>query len=166
MTKKVECKYCGKEYSSKGISTHIMRTHEKNSNWDNQKEKSFGDKIKNGIAKKHPRGKPSPFKGRKHSKEFFAKVEHHNDIIFVENSTYPRHRLKARLIRDNLIEYKCVICCNEGLWNSKPITLQIDHINGINNDNTIDNLRFLCPNCHSQTDNYAGKNNRRSEVLR
>lgn len=42
----------------------------------------------------------------------------------------------------------------------KPITLQLDHINGINNDNRIENLRFICPNCHSQTHNYSGKKTR------
>ena len=41
--------------------------------------------------------------------------------------------------------------------NSK-LTLQLDHINGINNDNRKENLRFLCPNCHSQTDTFAGRN--------
>jgi DNA-directed RNA polymerase subunit RPC12/RpoP len=41
---------------------------------------------------------------------------------------------------------------------NKEIILQLDHINGINNDNRIENLRFLCPNCHSQTETYTGKN--------
>ena len=40
----------------------------------------------------------------------------------------------------------------------KKLSLQLDHINGINNDHRIENLRFLCPNCHSQTETYAGKN--------
>lgn len=39
-----------------------------------------------------------------------------------------------------------------------PLTLQLDHINRVNNDHRLTNLRFLCPNCHSQTDTYAGKN--------
>ena len=47
-----------------------------------------------------------------------------------------------------------------GVWLDEPITLQLDHINGINNDHRIENLRILCPNCHSQTSTYAGKNNR------
>lgn len=80
------------------------------------------------------------------------------DDILIENSSYANiSRLKKRLVNENRLEYKCAIC---GLtdWLGKEITLQLDHINGINNDHRIENLRFLCPNCHSQTDTYAGKN--------
>ena len=80
------------------------------------------------------------------------------DEILIENSPYANiSSLKRRLINENRLEYKCAIC---GLttWLNKPISLQLDHINGINNDHRITNLRFLCPNCHSQTDTFAGKN--------
>lgn len=80
------------------------------------------------------------------------------DEILVENSSYVGiQRLKQRLINEGLLEYKCAIC---GLtqWQNKPIVLQLDHINGINNDHRLNNLRFLCPNCHSQTETYAGRN--------
>lgn len=79
--------------------------------------------------------------------------------ILVENSTYlNRAKLKERLVRDNLLKYECSVCGNTGEWNNKFLSLQLDHINGINNDNRIENLRFLCPNCHSQTDTFSGKN--------
>jgi len=68
--------------------------------------------------------------------------------------------LKRRLIAEKLLEYKCDQCGLDQFWNNKQISLQLDHINGINNDNRIENLRFLCPNCHSQTTNYAGKSNK------
>ena len=84
-----------------------------------------------------------------------------NNDIFIEKSTYPRHRLKNRVIKENLIEYKCKKCNNVGEWNGEKLSLHIDHINGINNDNRLLNLRFLCPNCHSQTDTYAGKSNKK-----
>jgi 5-methylcytosine-specific restriction endonuclease McrA len=79
--------------------------------------------------------------------------------ILVENSTYTNNtRMKIRIINEGVLEYKCEGCGNEGEWLGKAISLQLDHINGVNNDNRIENLRFLCPNCHSQTNTYSGKN--------
>ena len=80
------------------------------------------------------------------------------DEILVENSSYANiSRLKQRLLKENKIRYECNICGIKD-WLGKSISLQLDHINGINNDHRIENLRFLCPNCHSQTETYAGKN--------
>ena len=78
--------------------------------------------------------------------------------ILVENSTYANiASLKRRLVREDVLEYKCAICgINE--WLGQEISLQLDHINGVNNDHRVENLRFLCPNCHSQTNTYGGKN--------
>ena len=71
------------------------------------------------------------------------------DEILVENSTYTSIRsLKSRLIREKQLEYKCAIC-GINSWLNQPLALQLDHINGINNDHRIENLRLLCPNCHS-----------------
>ena len=78
--------------------------------------------------------------------------------ILVENSSYTNiSRLKQRLINEGKMEYKCQKC-GISEWLGNPLTLQLDHINGVNNDHRLTNLRFLCPNCHSQTDTYAGKN--------
>lgn len=85
-------------------------------------------------------------------------VKYSLDEILIENSSYANiSRLKKRLIKEERLEYKCA-CCGISEWLGKPLTLQLDHINGKNNDHRIENLRFLCPNCHSQTDTYAGKN--------
>lgn len=81
-----------------------------------------------------------------------------DDSVFVKESTYPRHALKRRIIKDKLMIYKCMECDNEGQHNNKPLVLQLDHINGVSNDNRLDNLQFLCPNCHSQTETFASKN--------
>ena len=79
--------------------------------------------------------------------------------ILIENSTYTNMtHLKKKLLDNKVMEYKCVLCGNNGYWNDKPLTLQLDHINGKHNDHRLCNLRFLCPNRHSQTDTYAGKN--------
>ena len=75
--------------------------------------------------------------------------------IFCLKSEYSSAHLKGRIIRSKLLEYKCKECGNIGEWNDKKLILQIDHINGVNNDNRIDNLRFLCPNCHSQTQTFS-----------
>lgn len=85
--------------------------------------------------------------------------------ILVENSTYTNGtKLKDRLIKSKLIEYKCAECGNEGLWNGKRLVLQLEHKNGKHNDNRLSNLCFLCPNCHSQTDTFSGKNATKSSV--
>lgn len=78
--------------------------------------------------------------------------------IMVVNSLYTStNRLKKRMIQEGLLANECSICCIKE-WCNKPIVLQLDHVNGINNDNRLENLRLLCPNCHSQTETYAGKN--------
>jgi hypothetical protein len=63
------------------------------------------------------------------------------------------------LIKEKLIPYSCAIC---GIvtWRGISISLHLDHINGNPTDHRVENLRFLCPNCHSQTDSYCGKKNR------
>ena len=81
-----------------------------------------------------------------------------DESVFVENSTYPRHRLKERLIKKNIVPYMCNCCGIGPTWNGKPMPLILDHINGIRNDNRISNLRFVCSNCDSQLDTYKARN--------
>lgn len=69
-----------------------------------------------------------------------------------------RSGIKVRIIKDKLIPIICDECKLEGIWNNKPIVLHLDHINGLANDHRLENLRFLCPNCHSQTNSYTGRN--------
>lgn len=83
--------------------------------------------------------------------------------ILVENSKYTNMgRLKRRILKSNLLKYECESCGNKGIWNDKPLVLQLEHKNGKHNDNRLSNLCFLCPNCHSQTDTFSGKNANKS----
>jgi hypothetical protein len=81
------------------------------------------------------------------------------DEIFKTNSTVGNERIKRILISENLIKNKCggKNCNVIDNWNGKKIILELDHINGVNNDNRIKNLRLLCPNCHSQTPTFRRK---------
>lgn len=83
--------------------------------------------------------------------------------VFVEASTYARHKLKERIIKQKLIEYTCACCGIGPMWQSKPMPLILDHINGINNDNRIENLRFVCSNCDTQLPTYKAKNKRKKD---
>lgn len=77
----------------------------------------------------------------------------------------PRSKVAGHYIRRNkVIERdgdRCSLCGLLPVWNNKPLTLQVDHINGVNNDHRIENLRLLCPNCHTQTDTFGARNIRK-----
>lgn len=77
--------------------------------------------------------------------------------ILIENSPY-RSSLSKRIRKENLLPYICKECNIGPEYNNKILTLELDHINGNHKDNRLENLRFLCPNCHSQTDTSGTKN--------
>jgi 5-methylcytosine-specific restriction endonuclease McrA len=77
--------------------------------------------------------------------------------LLCSNSKHSRHVLRGYILKNQLIPYACAICGNTH-WQGKTLSLELDHINGINNDNRLENLRFLCPNCHSQTTTYGARN--------
>ena len=77
--------------------------------------------------------------------------------IFKEHSEVSSGYTKQALLKFKHKEFKCEICHLKS-WQDKQITLELDHINGIRNDNRLENLRLLCPNCHSQTETWKGKN--------
>ncbi len=81
-----------------------------------------------------------------------------NERCFTLNSDVSRVSIKSKIIKQKLIPYICCVCNLGDVWNNKKLVLQLEHLNGVNDDNRLENLAFICPNCHSQTDTYAGKN--------
>jgi hypothetical protein len=121
------------------------------------------------------------------NRQFFRRIEklglntdHFDDVtpadkVFVVDSKFTSSfEIKKRLIRDFDRAYECTTCKNQAftiksdgvlLWNNKEIVLQLEHKNGINNDNRLDNLEFPCPSCHSQTSTFCGGNGKRSKTI-
>jgi len=83
-------------------------------------------------------------------------------LVFVVNSESHDDTVKSHFLP--LVEYKCVIC-GMSSHNGEPLTLQLDHINGVHTDCRFENLRLLCPNCHSQTPTFAGRQNWKNIVV-
>lgn len=75
--------------------------------------------------------------------------------ILTINSRCTRHNLKNRLLSEGLLKNECSECSLSEKWNGKEIKMVLDHINGVNNDNRIENLRMLCPNCNSQQSTFC-----------
>ena len=86
------------------------------------------------------------------------------DEVLVEGSNYERKRLKRRLVEAGLKELRCEMCGQGEMWRGVRMGLVLDHVNGVWNDNRLENLRFLCPNCNATLDTHCGRKNRR-EVL-
>lgn len=78
--------------------------------------------------------------------------------VFKENSKYNTTFLKRYLKHHNLKQYKCEKCGNTGIWQNEQLTLELHHVNGDKHDNRLENLQYLCPNCHAQTDNFRSQN--------
>lgn len=96
--------------------------------------------------------------GDLHKKQIEAFVKIPLSKILIKNSTYLNtDNLKKRLIKENLIENKCKICGQLPYWYNKPLVLQLDHIDGDRTNNNLENLRILCPNCHTQTPTFSSK---------
>lgn len=77
-------------------------------------------------------------------------------VVFCENSRVRSSGLRRRAVV-SVLPRVCALCGNAGEWHGKPLTLQLDHVNGKYDDNRLENLRWLCPNCHSQTETFAGR---------
>jgi transposase len=84
--------------------------------------------------------------------------------LLVADTYRSRHNVKLRLLGEGLKSNRCEVC---GLteWRGMPLSMALHHVNGEGLDNRLENLQLLCPNCHSQTENFAGRGRRRLEVV-
>lgn len=80
-----------------------------------------------------------------------------NEILEGKHPSYQTYKLKKRLIKSGL---KLNVCeeCGISEWNGKPINMELHHIDGNNKNHSLENLKMLCPNCHSQTETFRAKN--------
>lgn len=78
--------------------------------------------------------------------------------------TFGRQSVKRLVLREGLLPHSCAVCGTGPVWRGAPLALRLDHINGQSWDHRLDNLRFLCPNCDSQTDTFCGRNKKGSGV--
>lgn len=117
-------------------------------NWKTVKKRC----LEQGVSTAHFDGKKRRNRGRKVMLE---------DVL-IEHSSYSRCTLKKRLLREGILPNVCAICGLLPIWNSQPLVLRLDHVNGVHDDARINNLRLVCPNCDSQLPTFAGRNTART----
>jgi len=86
--------------------------------------------------------------------------------VLVPNSTYSRGYLKQRLFAEGLKDRRCEMCGQDENWRGRLMSLVLDHINGVPDDNRLENLRIVCPNCAATLDTHCGRKNRKEPEIR
>ena len=96
-----------------------------------------------------------------HFKNQNVRITRTKENIFVKDSTANQSTLRRWYLKGEYTPYQCSICGQPPKWQGKPLTLILDHINGENHDDRLENLRWVCPNCNQQLDTTNGKNIKR-----
>jgi transposase len=86
------------------------------------------------------------------------------EAVLVRDSKYPRSLLKPRLLRAGIKQPVCEMCGQGELWRGRRMSMILDHINGVSNDNRLENLRMVCPNCAATLGTHCGRNLPRSRA--
>ena len=110
--------------------------------------RSWGISTEHWLGCGHNKGQPNPSRALKRPLA----------ALLIRGSRVARGALKRRLIAEGVLRNTCATCGLDPVWEQKPLTLVLDHINGVNDDYRLKNLRLLCPNCNSQTDTFCGRN--------
>jgi len=95
------------------------------------------------------------FSGEEQVKQAKLATKIPDEEYFNINTYHSGSHIRKRLIKDHKREEKCAVCGIGTKWNNKFLRFQVDHIDGNRFNNTLTNLRFLCPNCHSQTETFG-----------
>lgn len=135
------CPKCNTEHTKKG--TFCSRQCANSRTWSEEDKLKKSDTLKKTIAENPP---------------WFVKGLQ----AFLEGKIRFNETLKKYLVITR--EEKCEECNQLPVWNGKPLNLQVDHIDGDCKNNLPYNLRLICPNCHSQTDTFAGRNHKLMRV--
>lgn len=152
---KTVCQKCNREIRNNNFKRHVetcdgtyftgpVNPNKKLSK--KSKDQIYQERVNNAAkAREYLKNKPAWNNGKSRYSDY---------EVFCING---KGKIKARYLEK--VEYKCS-CCGIAEWNNNSLTLELDHINGNNKDHRLENLRLLCPNCHSQTATYKSKNNK------
>lgn len=115
--------------------------------------------IKLGCYNTNQSGKGT----KKPKKDGFDKIAL-SEILSGKHPQYQTNKLRIRLIKEGIKEEKCEVC-DIIEWNDKPVSFELDHIDGDRTNHKLENLRIICPNCHSQTHTYRARNIKNAPVV-
>lgn len=154
-TKEWLTELCQESFSYAEVLKKAGRSHTAGGNVATLKKKieEFQIDISHFGGQAWSKGKTKETDSRIASREKYSLEE-----VFVKNSPVSQKVLRGYVERHNVIEHKCAFCGTNGDWFGTTIVLEIDHIDGDNRNNEISNLRYVCPNCHSLTETYRGRN--------